>query len=492
MIEAKTARRGLIPALTALALVGSLSGRVPVQAVLCPGAVAGTNTCFAGVPYGGNSWAGSYQINTDWGTAIAYCIEEGKDYPPNSNYAYARTSNDTNGMAAGYMTWRYGHSQDANTAAAVSVNIARYVEGSSVQYGVVGSAIQQLADRIWGEATANAGPYQMQGNWGKTASVDNGFTVDGNFWITGSNGVINTNFMDAGVNFEAAGVDNVRVDSITSDGNHNYHVAGTVIDPTKPYSLGLKATGLPGGTDIYTPSGHPNAQDVAVSGPTQQPDPMQLIADAPVTAEIGTQAHDQKDGDQTVTATGTIIDTVNYTGLIPNQTYGLDATLMDASGNPIDKARYSAPEVRFTPTSTNGSQDVPITLIDPLLTGTFTVYEELWSNGKLMAEHKVPGEQTQTFTVPTPSISTTASDVADGDQSVLSLGTVTDKVAYTNLAPGLEYTLTGQLVTSTGEVIDPSRYTTSPVTFTPDKTDGSQDMTFVLVDPKLNDLDLTV
>ncbi len=83
-----------------------------------------------------------------------------------------------------------------------------------------------------------------------------------------------------------------------------------------------------------------------------------------------------------------------------------------------------------------------------------------------------------------PTLKTTATDKADGDKSLASSGmvTITDKVCYTNLKAGKEYTLTGTLMDkATGE---PLMVEGKPVTaskrFTPGQADGCENVDFTI------------
>lgn len=83
-----------------------------------------------------------------------------------------------------------------------------------------------------------------------------------------------------------------------------------------------------------------------------------------------------------------------------------------------------------------------------------------------------------TTAVPAPVIGTSLVDSADGDRILpWNGGTVIDTVAYQNLTPGTEYTLTGELHdkadgTATG--------ITGSTTFTPETANGSIDVTFTV------------
>ena len=83
-----------------------------------------------------------------------------------------------------------------------------------------------------------------------------------------------------------------------------------------------------------------------------------------------------------------------------------------------------------------------------------------------------------------PTLKTTATDKADGDKSLASSGmvTITDKVCYTNLKAGKEYTLTGTLMDkATGEpLMVEGKPVTASKTFTPEKADGCENVDFTI------------
>lgn len=83
-----------------------------------------------------------------------------------------------------------------------------------------------------------------------------------------------------------------------------------------------------------------------------------------------------------------------------------------------------------------------------------------------------------------PTLKTTATDKTDGDKTLASSGmvTITDKVCYTNLKPGKEYTLTGTLMDkATGEplMVEGKPMTASKV-FTPGQADGCENVDFTI------------
>ena len=83
-----------------------------------------------------------------------------------------------------------------------------------------------------------------------------------------------------------------------------------------------------------------------------------------------------------------------------------------------------------------------------------------------------------------PTLKTTATDKTDGDKSLASSGmvTITDKVCYTNLKAGKEYTLTGTLMDkATGEpLMVEGKPVTASKTFTPGQADGCENVDFTI------------
>ena len=225
-----------------------------------------------------------------------------------------------------------------------------------------------------------------------------------------------------------------------------------------------------------------------------------------IAPQIGTTATDGADGDKTVTADtkATIVDTVEYTNLIPGEEYTLTGTLhvkrtnedgsvteeslLDRNGDPITA------ETTFTPDSPDGSVEAVFTFdATNLLDGTELVaFETLSHNGVEVAVHTDITDKGQTVTVenPKPAIGTTATDGADGDKTVTAdmEATIVDTVEYTNLIPGEEYTLTGALyvkhVDEEGNVTEEALLdadgnpVSSKTTFTPETASGSVDVTF--------------
>ena len=196
------------------------------------------------------------------------------------------------------------------------------------------------------------------------------------------------------------------------------------------------------------------------------------------------------DGQHTASPTGeiTIIDVVEYTGLIPGETYTISGVLMDKStGEPllVDGAEVAA-EVEFIPEESAGTVELTYTLNASTLAGaTIVVFETLYSDGVEIAAHTDINDEAQTVEITEPekpTLGTTAtvdgSHIADPTGEI----TIVDVVEYTGLIPGETYTISGILMDkSTGEplLIDGSEVT-AEVEFTPEAADGTVELTYTL------------
>lgn len=143
-----------------------------------------------------------------------------------------------------------------------------------------------------------------------------------------------------------------------------------------------------------------------------------------------------------------------------------------------------ASQITFTPEKANGSVEVTFTFDGSGLAGKdLVVFEELSMDSHLMASHKDIEDEGQTIHFP--EIQTTAADDVTGDHvgnGDVEEVTITDAVAYKNLISGREYTVTGTLMDkATGEPLTYDGQTfTAEITFTPEKADGSIDLTFTV------------
>ena len=186
----------------------------------------------------------------------------------------------------------------------------------------------------------------------------------------------------------------------------------------------------------------------------------------PPTPSIGTKA--RLNGDNVIKAGSVVTDTVSYKNLTPGKEYTLTGELMCTE---TGKSTGATATKKFTPKQADGTVDVEIKVKDTNCL-TQTVFETLKLDGKIVAEHKDIKDKGQTVGVPRPEIGTKAK--LNGGDNVISEGdTVTDTVSYSDLTPGKEYTLTGELMcTETGE----STGATATKKFTPKEPNGTVDV----------------
>ena len=117
---------------------------------------------------------------------------------------------------------------------------------------------------------------------------------------------------------------------------------------------------------------------------------------------IGTTA--TVNGQHTADPTGeiTIVDIVEYSGLIPGETYTVSGILMDkGSGNPllVDGAEVTA-ETEFTPDQPSGTVELTYTLDASTMSGTtIVVFETLYQDDVEIASHADINDENQTVTI---------------------------------------------------------------------------------------------
>lgn len=187
----------------------------------------------------------------------------------------------------------------------------------------------------------------------------------------------------------------------------------------------------------------------------------------------------------------TLIDTVEYEGLIKGKEYKLVGTLMNQeTGDPIliDEKQVTA-ETTFTAKKTTGSVEVTFTFDATSLKGqTIVVFEELYQEDLKLAVHADLTDADQTIYFP--EIGTKAKDSDTNDQIAQADKEVTliDTVSYHNLIPNKEYTLSGILMdqeTKKPLLVDKKKVTAKTV-FTPKESDGTVDVVFTFDGSKLD------
>ena len=179
----------------------------------------------------------------------------------------------------------------------------------------------------------------------------------------------------------------------------------------------------------------------------------------------------------------TLTDVASYTGLIPGKEYTMKGTLMDkATGEPLlINGEKVTKEVTFTPEKADGSVELTFTFDGSALAGKSVVaFEDCSRDGKEVAVHHDIDSKEQTVDIP--DISTELKDDVTGNHTAEAAGemSLTDVVKYHNLIPGKEYTMKGVLMDKeTGkELVINGNTVTQEVTFTPEKADGSVELTF--------------
>ena len=180
----------------------------------------------------------------------------------------------------------------------------------------------------------------------------------------------------------------------------------------------------------------------------------------------------------------TIIDKVAYTNLIRGKEYTVKGKLMDKKTNSpllVDGKEVTA-EKTFTATERNGFVELKYELDSSSLAGKSTVvFEDMYEEGVKVASHTDINDEGQT--VHYPSVHTTALDKASNSHQadVSHTTTLIDKVSYTNLIVGKEYTVKGKLMNqSNGKALldKNGKEITAEKTFTAEKANGTVDIMF--------------
>lgn len=211
--------------------------------------------------------------------------------------------------------------------------------------------------------------------------------------------------------------------------------------------------------------------------------------------DIHTTAANPETGDNLGSTSSALelVDTVAYENLTPSSTYRLTATLHDSAtgGELLDSEGMPIlAEVEFAPEEKDGTAEVRMTVDTEGIAGhTLVFFERLAdAEGNTIAAHEDADDEGQSIHFA--DIRTTAVDGDDGDKNVVAdeKAKVTDTVAYENLVPGKEYTLEGKLVDkATGEALKDAdgKEIAATATFTPDKADGTAEVTFEFDGSKL-------
>lgn len=193
--------------------------------------------------------------------------------------------------------------------------------------------------------------------------------------------------------------------------------------------------------------------------------------------EIGTTAGNAiEDLGKTVNPGGTLIDTVEFEGLQPGKEYRLTGEFQVVIDGKITATGITG-DATFTPETAAGTVDVEFSVPDAdalaeldLVGRDIVAFEQLWEGDVLIAIHADIDDEGQTTEVP--SIGTEAGNADDDYGKIVTPdGTLIDRISYTNLRPGVEYTAVGEF-----QIIVDGKATPSGIdgtaTFTPTTPDG--------------------
>ena len=223
--------------------------------------------------------------------------------------------------------------------------------------------------------------------------------------------------------------------------------------------------------------------------------------------DVATKAIDKTTGNQMV-AKGdkvTVVDTVEYTNLIPGHGYTVEGALhvqkVDDKGEVTDggvlkdkdgnEVKASA---QFVPEDKDGTVDVTFEFaVEPgVLDGqTLVAFEELSEGGIVFATHADIKDEAQSVHVMKVGTTLTGADGKAKDIQSAKKVDVVDVIAYENLVPGQEYKVVGKLVDAKGEALSGEKATVE-ATFTPKEASGKVEVVFSIDTSNLKDGDKVV
>ena len=218
--------------------------------------------------------------------------------------------------------------------------------------------------------------------------------------------------------------------------------------------------------------------------------------------ELSTTATDKETGSHHAAADKevTIVDVVEFKNLIPDgRTHHLFGTLMDKeTGEALEvDGKAVTSETEFTPKEASGSVELSFTFDGSALQGkTVVAFESLRVDEKEVAVHADLEDDSQSVFFPT--IGTKAKDGDDGDQEAQAdkKVTIVDTVSYKNLiADGKhKYRIKGILMDKeTGkELLIEGKQVAAVAEFTPEKSEGSIEVTFTFDGSSLAGHDVVV
>ena len=446
----------------------------------------------------GEGWIGSYQLNnTAGGSAQFYCADPEHD-GPSAGGTYTSQGGTTRWVREGgttlstntvaqlaYITGKWGATHTNKQAAAVEAAVYA-VQGIS-QYSLAnGSYGKRRTDAAGVTTLARAMVTEAQeraraGSWKLSVSLPTRVTRGSSYTAT----ISLTNGAGALVPGTPVTVkDSTGVTRTLSTGSTGKITTSFTASSATP-KITATAT-LPDTKVRWLSPSNTKAQRLLIAGSTVGVrGSASTTAVTPTTPTIGTTAYDKADSDKFLVGTtgGTIVDKVSYAGLTAGKKYSLTGTLMDkATHKPVQVGGKDLTVTKtFTPTTDSGNTPIEFAVPAGTLSGrTVVAFEHLSLDGTKVAAHADISDEGQTVHVP--SISTTATDKADGDKFLVGTtgGTIVDKVSYTGLKTGTEYRVSGTLMDkATGKAVQvDGDDVEASTTFTPTTADGTVSLEF--------------
>jgi hypothetical protein len=245
---------------------------------------------------------------------------------------------------------------------------------------------------------------------------------------------------------------------------------------------------------LAAPGLRPLDGEIAVPPPDElstdpdHPTVIEVVNDV-IVATIGTSAADAADGDRYVDlgvgATGAIVDSVTYCGLVPGIEYVASGEIhtVDADGSPTSTGVTGT--AAFTPDDACGTVDVRLDIGPADETGVDlrgavgVVFQRLSiaATGRLVAEHADPSDPAQTIYFPAISTTLQRAETATAggspDQQLEVGEPAADVVSYAGLAPGTMYRAELTLHERTADGICRSTGVWTSTIFTPERSSGA-------------------
>ncbi|AGN24536.1 collagen adhesion protein [Erysipelothrix rhusiopathiae SY1027] len=205
--------------------------------------------------------------------------------------------------------------------------------------------------------------------------------------------------------------------------------------------------------------------------------------------EIKTQAF-YEDGDKVNLANEkiTVIDTVNYKGLVLGQEYTIKGKLLTTDTQEI----VSETEFSFIAEKPDGTLEISFDFDGSLLYGkTLVVFEDLYRGERLVATHSELTDKKQTVYIPKIKTSASTLDYTSESKGFI---TINDVIHFEGLEPGKEYTAVGWLMLNENTELvneDNERYE-SLKSFRPTQSSGTVEVSFEIPIDTLSKGDLVI